>query len=327
MILFIGENIDSLSGGGAASRSNLYRLKEECPGEKLVIYSVSNEVHSLSERCFSLMLGTAKPFELIRIVLKEPYRLIWIDRSTFVWLALLFPFCYNSLWRVYMHNDEIRYHKDLATLTNSWSARARVLFLTSYMWLVRLPVIDTYSINPEDRGKFTSVKVWLPLFTDSLSIQSSSHKVVNSSYYLVIGSLFPPNVHGIKWLIENVCTSVDAQFILVGKGLTASRLSLSGVTNVQVLGEVADLHSIIDASIATIAPIWYGSGLKIKVAESIYYGKHCIVTDLAASPFKLILNEHFYEYISTFDSAESLIDILNRRSFQSILPKARYFVE
>lgn len=327
MILFIGENIDATSGGGLASRSNLNRLKEEFPEDRLVIYNVSSEVKSLLERCFSLVFGAAKPFELIKMVLNTPYRLIWIDRSTYVWLVLLFPFRYNCLWRVYLHNDEIKYHSDLATLTNSWSARLRVLFLASYMWLIRLPVIDIYSINPEDRGKFTSVKVWLPRFTNRLRSQSSSCNVVNSSYFLIIGSLFPPNVHGIKWLIENVCASVDTQFIVVGNGLTASRLSVSEVDNVQVLGEVDNLQPFIDASIATVAPIWYGSGLKIKVAESIYHGKHCIVSDLASRPFELILKEHFSEYISTFDSARSLIDILNQRNFASTLPKARYFVE
>ena len=146
MIIFLAENINSLSGGGVATRSNLRRLTEEFPNDHLKVVDVTYEVSGLYNKIVGLVFGTTRPLDLMRLILTSPSNLVWIDCSTYVWLILLFPFKRNCRWRVFMHNNEIKYHRDLAVLHKSLGAWLRVLFLSSYMWLCRLPFIELYTI-------------------------------------------------------------------------------------------------------------------------------------------------------------------------------------
>ena len=327
MIIFIGENLNSLSGGGVATRSNLQRLTEEFGDDLVKVYEVPYKVNNLYDKFLGLVFGTTKPLALMRFIVMTSPDLVWIDRSTYVWLFLLYPFMRTCRWRVYMHNNEVKYHRDLAVLNMSVAAWLRVIILSCYMWLCRIPFIDLYTINPDDKKNNQRVTVWLPRFVLSEVCSGASDVTINRPYFLVIGSLFAPNIEGIKWLRENVSYAVDDQFLIIGKGLTPELLALEESDNFHVLGEVEEIQPYIEASVATIAPIWYGSGLKIKIAESIVYGKHCIASESAAEPFKAILGEQYGNYISTFSNEYELIEILRNKYFNSNLQKGRFFID
>jgi hypothetical protein len=325
MVLFVGENIKEVSGGGIATRSNLIRLKREFPNSEIITFDVPNNCFSITDRICSLLFGTSEPMKLVRMVLKSPIKVLWIDRSTFIWLAWIFPLARHTKWRVFLHNDEILYHRDLARLSGSKSAYARVLILRSYMWLCQLPVIELYSINPMDKQRYRKVEIWTPYFSKSMLEVATPSNTYEMPFYLIIGSLFPPNIEGIRWLYSNVSDRLNEHFLIVGKGMTPQSLDLKETSNFRIIGEVEDLKPYIDKSIATVAPIRYGSGLKIKIAESIFHGKHCLATKEAAEPFRAILKDDFEKYLTTFDSSKSLIEIIKKKQFPSDLEEGKYF--
>ncbi len=98
---------------------------------------------------------------------------------------------------------------------------------------------------------------------------------------LFIGSLFPPNYHGVKWFVDNVMSKLPEQKLaIVGKNFEKKRTELER-ENVQVIGTVDDLEIYYYTYPIMVMPIRYGSGMKVKTAEAMMYGKIILATDEA----------------------------------------------
>jgi glycosyltransferase involved in cell wall biosynthesis len=106
-----------------------------------------------------------------------------------------------------------------------------------------------------------------------------------SHVILMVGTLhYNPNVFAVDEFLRVVWTTVharrpEARFRIVGLGMTdAMRQRWSAVPGVEPAGYVADLEAEYAGAQFAVAPIFDGSGTKVKVLEALAHGRACVVT-------------------------------------------------
>ena len=102
-----------------------------------------------------------------------------------------------------------------------------------------------------------------------------------------IGSMnWMPNEEGIKWFLKNVWDQVqeripNAKLYLAGRNMP-KWLTKTKKKNVIVVGEVPDAHTFVNEHNIAIVPLFSGSGMRIKIIESMALGKTVITTLVGA---------------------------------------------
>ena len=102
-----------------------------------------------------------------------------------------------------------------------------------------------------------------------------------------IGSMnWMPNEEGIKWFLNNVWDEVlkrvpEAKIYLAGRNMPKWLLKTKK-KNVVVVGEVPDAHEFVNQHNVAIVPLFSGSGMRIKIIESMALGKTVITTMIGA---------------------------------------------
>ncbi len=110
----------------------------------------------------------------------------------------------------------------------------------------------------------------------------------SSHVLMMLGSYYHrPNAEGLDWFVRRVWPMVktevpDAEFRIIGPGLPARRAETYGrMPGIRVLGTVPSVVPHYRECAFTIAPIWTGAGINIKVLESYAYGRTCVLTPFA----------------------------------------------
>lgn len=119
-------------------------------------------------------------------------------------------------------------------------------------------------------------------------------------HFCYVGSLrWHPNVAGLDWFCREVWPKIrarlpDATMEIAGVDLepdTAGRLPVPGawkVAGIETVGFLEDLEPLYDRSLAMLAPVLGGSGIRIKVLEGFRAGLPIVTTSDGASGLPLI---------------------------------------
>lgn len=99
---------------------------------------------------------------------------------------------------------------------------------------------------------------------------------------LMVGSNFPPNANGLDWFIRKVLPFVKMKLYVIGSGMDSLLSKYSDVKNLEIIGYVDDLKEYYAKADFMIMPIFEGSGMKVKTAEALEYGKIIIAAPEAA---------------------------------------------
>lgn len=123
----------------------------------------------------------------------------------------------------------------------------------------------------------------LPVSMDDLfrgDVFANSNFLKGCCSLLFVGSNFPPNVDGIRWFIKEVLPELDISLTVVGNDLDLYKDEFES-PKVKVLGRVESLTEYYERADAVVEPIFYGSGMKVKTAEAMMYGKIIFATSEA----------------------------------------------
>jgi hypothetical protein len=102
--------------------------------------------------------------------------------------------------------------------------------------------------------------------------------VPKEQFILFFGSAFFANVEGVRWFKENVMPFVSIPLFIVGKGFEQYESELT-TNNITVIGSVDNPEWYFYHSLCVVAPIFSGSGMKVKTAEAMMYGKKILGSD------------------------------------------------
>lgn len=140
---------------------------------------------------------------------------------------------------------------------------------------------------------------------------------------LFIGSNFYPNVHGIEWFIENVFNNIFAELTIVGSGMAALADKYTNLKkNLHFYDYVDDLSFYYNDTNIVISPIFIGSGMKVKVAEALMYGKTILGTSLSFQGYD-VSNADCYlcnskeDYIYRINTIKQSLDSTSKYSKKS----------
>jgi len=179
------------------------------------------------------------------------------------------------------------------------------------------------TLNQRDAGKLKEYynripDLILPITADDSFVQSGGtarERTGSILKLLFVGSLFPPNEHGIKWLINNVMPHVDAELTVVGRGFEKLSGKLNR-NNVNIIGTVDNLPEYYHSADAIVSPILFGAGMKVKTAEALMYGKPMFATDEALEGYepenlkniyRCNTAQEFISAINTYSESETYI--------------------
>lgn len=134
-----------------------------------------------------------------------------------------------------------------------------------------------------DRKKFTYLpNVALPAKADFRFFAQSEN------FLLTVGFLgYAANYEGIDFFLKNSWPAInrempDLKYMIAGKGCPEEmKKNWETYKNVVVLGFVDDLDSLYEHCLATVCPIYSGSGTCIKVIESLLRGRVCVASRFA----------------------------------------------
>jgi glycosyltransferase involved in cell wall biosynthesis len=104
-------------------------------------------------------------------------------------------------------------------------------------------------------------------------------------YILFVGTAFYANIKGIIWFIKNVVPNINIKTYIVGKGFDVFKKKLEVNKRIKVFGFVKNIKQLYLNASLVIAPIFHGSGMKMKVAEAMMFGKKIIGTREAFSGY------------------------------------------
>lgn len=155
-----------------------------------------------------------------------------------------------------------------------------------------LGILDSYDgivpITKKD-GRFFNDNTKIPVFPVSFGINTDkvSPKGNSEQALFHIGAMnWLPNEEGIRWFIEKVWPMVhdelpEATVYLAGRAMPGW-LSTLNEPGVNVVGEVDDAFQFIGSKSISIAPLLSGSGIRIKIIESMAMAKAVIATTIGA---------------------------------------------
>jgi hypothetical protein len=167
----------------------------------------------------------------------------------------------------------------------------------------------------------------LPVCIDVSNSKKESSKVdFGYEFMLFVGSAFYANVEAISFINDEIAPYLKKRkIVVVGKGL-ADSISIDEFKNIIIFSDVDDLESFYNASIAVIAPIFSGAGMKVKVAEALSFGKVIAGTDNALVGYDINQSDIFI----TINNARDFIEFIDNYPGQQINDKNRidrYFKE
>ena len=153
---------------------------------------------------------------------------------------------------------------------------------------------------------------------------------INESYNHVVfvAGLGSANANGICWFIEHVWSSVlksvpDAILQISGKICESKQVKhacRSEPRSIQLVGYVDKIASVYQGQVV-IAPLTFGSGLKIKVVEALCHGKPTVTTSFGAQGLSDGVNKAFIVRDDPAEFAEAVVDLLtdqNKRKEYSL---------
>lgn len=292
-ILFITCNdIKNIYYGGAKASARNY----ECLAKHGDVKTYLIQKRSNFKSMLSLLSGYYPPInyknkeDIKKIIIEEKIQLIFCDGSFYG--KLLDNIVPNGVKViVFCHNCESDYNK--VRFCESGFLK-RIIYqskidVSERKILQKADVIAAFSQRDSQRlQELYNVK---KIFIVPLGIKDTNKSVKQSDYKeakncLLFGPIGSANYEAFRWFIKNVSPYLNCRTIVAGKGFENHRKEFES-DKVQVLGYVDNLDDLYKESAVVAIPLLSGSGMKIKTAEAMMYGRYIVGTDEAFAGYNI----------------------------------------
>lgn len=194
------------------------------------------------------------------------------------------------------HNAEHEIWQGLSGETGNPFKKAYYRILAGRIWQTEKNQLDLYdglvTISDADLGKFRNMGIQTPAVTIFPSFEAikkgqqfSGEKLPAIGY---IGSLdWIPNVYGLKWFLGEVWPLVrqkvpGVRFIIGGRNPDRSLLKAIELSGAEYAGYPDSSTDFINSVSLVAVPLFSGSGIRIKIIESLLAGTMVVTTPKGA---------------------------------------------
>ncbi|MBM3862696.1 MAG: glycosyltransferase [Verrucomicrobia bacterium] len=221
-------------------------------------------------------LSPRERFAIRRVAKLESWDVVVCN---YAWLADAFDGFSSSVRKVLLTHDV--WHGHLwGDSGNPWLARLDAR--AEHAWLDQADVV--VAITDEDAADFRRIGVTSRILVAPMSSGATAGVTdPEPGRLLFVGSAYEPNVRGVDWFLDEVAPVLARahpdHFTLHLVGTVGNAVCASGrAIPVRVHGLVDALEPHYAAASLVIAPVFEGTGLKVKVVEAVAHGKAVIAT-------------------------------------------------
>jgi len=262
-----------------------------------------NPLHYFSKQPFIVRTRTSK--QLINNLLKNDNPILFEGLHSCFYLTD--PRLKNRKKIVRTHNVEHKYYYNIAQLEQNWFKKK--YFISENRKLRKFEKKIGYAeiiapISESDTIYFSSMYsgvVHVPIFHGNETVNIKAGK---GDYALYHGNLsVPENENAALYLVHKVFNDIDVKLIISGRNPSTRLLNaVNKNSNVTIETNIqwADLLNLINNAQINILPTSQSTGMKLKLINALYNGRHCIVNS------KMITDKILEECCIVADSAEEM---------------------
>ncbi|MEM7469633.1 MAG: glycosyltransferase [Pseudomonadota bacterium] len=128
-----------------------------------------------------------------------------------------------------------------------------------------------------------------------------------------------PNLTGLKWFCEEVWPKVidtvpQASLRIAGYGMSQVDMSFAEQAGIELLGEIDEPSVELQGTQISIVPVLFGTGTRVKIAESLGYGCTVVSTTIGAEGYDDFDEHHgLYRVDESDKMVRVLCELLNDR--------------
>jgi len=193
-------------------------------------------------------------------------------------------------------------------------------------------------ITTKDKSVFLKMGNKKPLFVTPAGItpedsQNTKDDSVIFPSLFYIGALdWIPNQDGLLWFIENVWPGIvtkhpEIKFFIAGRNAPGSFCKKLRKPGIIFEGEVKNADNFTRDKAIMVVPLFSGSGIRVKILQSMSQGKVVISTPLGAEGIEAEHSKHIFYARSPEEFTENIDYIIRNKSlFKKVGKSARTFV-
>lgn len=300
------------------------------------------------------LLFSRKPYNAVRFFSKEyEQKLIRVlQQNTFdiIQLEGLYLAYYidtirqhsSALIALRAHNIEHEIWQRTASQEKSWLKKIYLRILARRIRRFKLSILNTYDllipITERDATQFnvfgnTRPSLTIPVGFDTSQLKPAPEKIEFPSVFF-IGTLdWFPNQEGVMWFLEKVWPDIRAkhpalEFRIAGRNAPAwLQNKLKSQEGVRFLGEIDDAYTFMNENAIMVAPLFSGSGMRVKIIEGMAMGKTIVTTSIGAEGIEVTPGTNIIIEDQPHDFIRQMLMLLeNKEKFEQIGRSAVNFV-
>lgn len=300
-VLFIRRAYKGRIGGTVCSERNLQSLKDIYGVKSICEYKVYGKEGISWMACKvrllfqSIMLDVTDQdvLNIDNIINKEHIESVFLDSSLFGVLAKYLKTKYLKVTIVsFFHNCEYKLMGEMSSGVKAYFNK-RAAFINESLacqYSDKVVVLNDRDKSVISSLYFREADYVIPISLRDNYIYSGTKTHDGKLKALFIGSYFYPNIHGVKWFVSNVLPKVNIHLTIVGNNMDKLVLK-EKQADISIYSGVKDLSVFYENADFVIMPIFKGSGMKVKTAEALMYGKLIISTPEAVEGYEV--DSHF----------------------------------
>lgn len=314
-LLYVGPKIDKIQTGGDSVNKRNEDLLREIFAEYFDVYYITDPTNTVFDKLRGYLGGITKKniIEISDIISRKNIECVFLSQSFYGKLCKEIRKKYPSIKVItFYHNIETHYAKEY--VRTSGLTHYPFYLLATYNEKQTIKYSDfKFVLNERDSLLMHNIYGVVSDFQLPVSYQDAfdNNKIKinpnNPIKILFVGTAFFGNIPGIQFFVNEVMPNINAELLIVGKGMEDYKVQLERSKSIQVFGFVDDLSSLYYDASVIIAPIFSGGGMKTKIAEALMYGKTVIGTKEAFEGYKRKLGVTY-----ECNSAEEFIDCINK---------------
>jgi hypothetical protein len=220
-----------------------------------------------------------------------------------------------------LHNVESVYYKQLAKSSSSWFKKIYYLWESAVLRKYEKRIASNWPLlavtqSDADLAAITyqseNIRV-VPVFLPFQQIQSPQG---TGCYCLYHGNLsVDENEKAVIWLLENVFSGLSVPFLVAGKNPgNRLRRAVAKYKNCCIVSDPSDqeIKDIISKAQLHVIPSFNRTGVKLKLLNALFNGRHCIVNEEAVDGTGL---KEFCHMARGADEFRQLIETMYERPF------------
>lgn len=328
-LLFIYNNpLDGSFGGSQRTVQNFEGLKTRFDVIPYELTNKNNKIKTFFQSLFGY-ISNATFFDFKKIkkeLITKDIKYVFFDQATHgkivKKISNLKTISFKEIF-VHYHNNEEQYYHDLLKQQGILYYSIYLAAKKNQQLSLRYATTNVF-ITKEDSisvGDCVGKKIIIPITLKNHYNAEPTNKKPEKTYALFLGAATYANIEGAKYIISKIATNCKTiDFVIAGKGMKESLKNEKIPENVTIFSFIEDLKPLFENAFVFLVPLFSGSGMKVKIAEAMMYGKKVLGSQLAWWGYE-IPNDSFIcgdysDYIEKLNSIKQSGSVFSKDSFE-----------